>query len=192
MGIFCRDIQIAHSKCPTFQMVEWSAELGSDITFFLSRGTAYCTGRGEILTAIDPPLPSGTKVCIVKPDIGLSTPSVFKALNYDELSSLDPENALLQSFVQNPIDQVPADCFVNDLEPPAFRCVPALQALKQELLQVEGFQRVMMSGSGTSIFCLGEPSNRDAFDQQFGQRDGLQVFFSEFISRPDGVWFEQP
>lgn len=27
----------------------WSAELGSDITFFLSTGTCYCTGRGEIL-----------------------------------------------------------------------------------------------------------------------------------------------
>ncbi|KAL9190869.1 hypothetical protein ACHAXT_000575 [Thalassiosira profunda] len=28
------------------QLIEWSGELGSDITFFLSRGTAYCTGRG--------------------------------------------------------------------------------------------------------------------------------------------------
>lgn len=27
----------------------WSGELGSDITFFLSTGTCYCTGRGEIL-----------------------------------------------------------------------------------------------------------------------------------------------
>jgi 4-diphosphocytidyl-2-C-methyl-D-erythritol kinase len=27
------------------QLIEWSAELGSDITFFLSRGTAYCTGK---------------------------------------------------------------------------------------------------------------------------------------------------
>ena len=31
------------------QLVEWSGELGSDITFFLSEGTAYCTGRGEIM-----------------------------------------------------------------------------------------------------------------------------------------------
>lgn len=27
----------------------WSGEVGSDITFFLSSGTCYCTGRGEIL-----------------------------------------------------------------------------------------------------------------------------------------------
>lgn len=29
------------------QLIEWGAELGSDISFFFSRGTAYCTGRGE-------------------------------------------------------------------------------------------------------------------------------------------------
>jgi 4-diphosphocytidyl-2C-methyl-D-erythritol kinase len=27
---------------------EWSAEIGSDIPFFFSRGAAYCTGRGEV------------------------------------------------------------------------------------------------------------------------------------------------
>lgn len=32
----------------------WSAELGSDITFFLSTGTCYCTGRGEVLHPQDP------------------------------------------------------------------------------------------------------------------------------------------
>lgn len=32
----------------------WSADLGSDITFFLSTGTCYCTGRGEILHPQEP------------------------------------------------------------------------------------------------------------------------------------------
>jgi 4-diphosphocytidyl-2-C-methyl-D-erythritol kinase len=173
------------------QMVEWSAELGSDITFFLSRGTAYCTGRGEIMDPMDPPLPSGTKLCIVKPAVGLSTPAVFKALQYDQLSTLDPATTLLPTFLRG-IDHVPDECFVNDLEPPAFACVPELKALKEELLQVEGFQHVMMSGSGTSIFCLGEPEDVEAFQTNFAQRENLQVFFSEFISRPEGRWFERP
>lgn len=172
-------------------MVEWSGDLGSDITFFLSRGTAYCTGRGEIMDSIDPPLPSGTKLCIVKPDIGLSTPAVFKALDYEKLSTLDADNELLPSFLKG-IDQVPAEYFINDLEPPAFKCLPELQKLKEELCEVAGFDHVMMSGSGTSIFCLGEPSDREAFEQQFAEREGVQVFFSEFISRPEGEWFEAP
>lgn len=175
----------------TRQMVEWSAVLGSDITFFLSRGTAYCTGRGEIMAPIDPPLPSGTKVCIVKPNIGLSTPAVFKALEYDKLSTVDADNTLLPAFLKG-IDTVPDEYFINDLEFPAFKCLPELKQLKDELLQVKGFDHVMMSGSGTSIFCLGQPDDVEAFRKEFGERKGLQVFFSEFIDRPDGVWFEQP
>jgi 4-diphosphocytidyl-2-C-methyl-D-erythritol kinase len=172
-------------------MVEWSGELGSDITFFLSRGTAYCTGRGEIMDPIDPPLSSGTKVCIVKPAIGLSTPSVFKALEYDKLSTLDPDRTLLPAFLKG-VDLVSDELFINDLEPPAFKCVPELKELKDELLQVKGFNHVMMSGSGTSIFCLGEPENLEDFKQKFAERENLQVFFSEFISRPEGAWFERP
>lgn len=177
------------------QMVEWSGELGSDITFFLSRGTAYCTGRGEILTPIDPPLPSGTKVTIVKPNIGLSTPSVFKELDYSQLrTDLDPQ-VLLDAFTGDSgtsVEAVEDGYYINDLEPPAFRCVPALLELKEELLQVKGFQHVLMSGSGTSIFCIGQPDDKETFDAVFGTREDLQVFYSEFINRPDGVWYERP
>lgn len=172
-------------------MVEWSGDLGSDITFFLSRGTAYCTGRGEIMDPIDPPLPTGTKLCIVKPNVGLSTPAVFKALEYDKLSTLDAKEVLLPSFLKG-VDQVPDEYFINDLEPPAFKCLPELQKLKEELCEVKGFQNVMMSGSGTSIFCLGEPDDKEDFKKKFGNRKDIQIFFTEFIDRPEGVWFKQP
>jgi 4-diphosphocytidyl-2-C-methyl-D-erythritol kinase len=172
-------------------MVEWSAELGSDVTFFLSRGTAFCTGRGEIMNPIDPPLPSGTNVCIVKPAVGLSTPTVFKALEYDKLSTLDPEMVLLPEFL-NGVENVADEYFVNDLELPAFKCVPELHDLKEELKKVEGFKHVMMSGSGTSIFCIGEPENIDDFKHSFVDRSDLQVFFSKFICRARGEWFQRP
>ena len=56
------------------QLVEWSASLGSDITFFLSQGTAHCTGRGEILEPVEH-LPVSAPCTIVKMNKGLSTPS---------------------------------------------------------------------------------------------------------------------
>lgn len=143
------------------------------------------------MSSIDPPLPTGTKLCIVKPDIGLSTPSVFKAMEYDKLSDLDPEETLLPKFLEG-VDQVPDEYFVNDLEYPAFKCLPELKELKDELLKVKGFDHVMMSGSGTSIFCLGEPDDKESFTKRFAKREGLKVFFSDFISRPEGVWFERP
>ena len=170
------------------ELVEWSGDLGSDITFFLSEGTAYCTGRGEIMTPVDP-LEDGTKVYIVKPDIGLSTPEVFRALKYDLLSETDPED-ILKTFMEKGAVDAGADAYVNDLEQPAFDCLPQLGELKNDLKKVEGFDHVMMSGSGTSIFCIGEPSNKEEFMKEFGEREGVNVFPSEFISRKEGVWFE--
>ena len=144
------------------------------------------------MTPVDP-LPTGTKLCIVKPNIGLSTPSVFKALNYDELSDLDADEMLLPEFLKaEGVENVPAKYYINDLEPPAFRCVPELGELKESLQKVAGFKHVMMSGSGTSIFCLGEPDDRDAFVKKFGTREDVKVFFSEFINRPNGIWFDEP
>jgi len=170
------------------QLVEWSGDLGSDITFFLSEGTAYCTGRGEIMTPVAP-LPDGTKVCIVKPDIGLSTPEVFRALDYDQLSTLDPED-LLETFMKKGAVDAGKSAYVNDLEQPAFDCLPQLRELKEELQTVEGFDHVMMSGSGTSIFCIGEPKGWDDFMKKFGEREGVNIFPAEFTSRKEGQWFE--
>jgi 4-diphosphocytidyl-2-C-methyl-D-erythritol kinase len=145
------------------------------------------------MTPTDPLLPTGTKLCIVKPNVGLSTPSVFKALKYDELSELDADTVLLPAFLNTDgVENVPAEYYVNDLEPPAFRCVPELGVLKESLQKVAGFNHVMMSGSGTSIYCIGEPDDKDAFLEEFGESEDLQVFFSEFISREDGKWFEMP
>jgi len=173
------------------QLIEWSGELGSDITFFLSRGTAYCTGRGEIMTPIDPPLPSGAKLSIVKPNLGLSTPKVFKALDYDQLSTEDPE-MLRDLFLREGVVNTDDKYYINDLEQPAFDCLPELKALKDELLEVEGFDHVMMSGSGTSIFCIGEPSDKVAFMKEFDERDGVSVFNAAFINREEGCWFQDP
>lgn len=141
------------------------------------------------MTPIEPPLPSGTKVCLVKPNVGLSTPAVFKALEYDKLSKENPET-LLEEFLQKGVQE--ASSYINDLERPAFTCVPLLASLKEELQRVEGFQHVLMSGSGTTIFCVGEPSNKQDFMRRFGSRSDLQVFFSEFINREEGAWFERP
>lgn len=173
------------------QLVEWSGDLGSDITFFLSEGTAYCTGRGEIMTPVKA-LPAGQTVYIVKPDIGLSTPSVFKALDYDLLSTMDPEE-VLDVFMTEGVGTKNKDVFINDLEPPAFKVVPLLKELKDDLISC-GFDTVMMSGSGTSIFCLGKPGDTEKFDELIVAREDVQVYPTEFINRAgcDGGWYEDP
>ena len=139
----------------------------------------------------DPPLPPGTRLSIVKPDLGLSTPTVFKALDYDQLSAEDPE-ALRDAFLGEGVVSIDDRFYVNDLEQPAFDSLPELKALKDELLGVDGFDHVMMSGSGTSIYCIGEPADMDSFMAEFDGREGVSVFNTEFINRGEGCWFESP
>jgi 4-diphosphocytidyl-2-C-methyl-D-erythritol kinase len=113
-------------------------------------------------------------------------------LEYDKLSTQDPE-ILLAEFMEKGVSDIDESFYINDLEPPAFKCVPELAKLKQELQSVEGFQHVMMSGSGTSIFCIGRPVDEAAFQQNFKERDDLLVFQTQFINRPDeSVWYERP
>ncbi len=143
------------------------------------------------MTPIDPPLPAGAKLTIVKPDLGLSTPKVFGAIDYHQLSAEDPEE-LLNIFLKEGVINTGDKYYINDLEQPAFDCLPELKALKDELLCVQGFDHVMMSGSGTSIFCIGEPDDKDAFMTQFDKREGVSVFNAEFITREEGYWYKTP
>lgn len=167
----------------------WSAELGSDITFFFSRGTCYCTGRGEVL---HPQAPLPPSVCyLVKPEEGLSTPLVFKNLDYALLSPADPEE-VLATFTGGGDRGLYGATYVNDLEPPAFKVMPALAELKADL-RAAGFPVVMMSGSGSTLFALGEPAEEGAAGRLRGAWPGVDVWRSEFVQRPDNdhLWYNQ-
>ncbi len=130
------------------ELANLGAELGSDISFFFSSGTAYCTGRGEIFRDIDLPPTSYT---LYKPSFGSSTPAVYKALKLEFCSCLDPVDLIAQF-------QSGAPHYVNDLEPAAFAVYPDLEAFKKNL-QDSGFETVLMSGSGSTFICkgIGEP-----------------------------------
>lgn len=65
----------------------------------------------------------------MKPNKGLSTPVVFRHLDYDQLSRVEPDH-LLKQFM----DEGHAEAeYVNDLELPAFKAMPSLQEMKAEL-----------------------------------------------------------
>ena len=70
------------------ELLEWSGAIGSDISV-LAQGR-HITGRGEIVEGVEPPLPLTAKMCLVKPSIGLSTPTIFKALDLNKRSTADP------------------------------------------------------------------------------------------------------
>ncbi|KAI7843240.1 hypothetical protein COHA_003074 [Chlorella ohadii] len=134
------------------ELLEWSGEIGSDISVFFSRGAAYCTGRGEIVEDVAPPLPLDTPLLLVKPPVGLSTPEIFKALDLGRRSTADPLDLLARLSTEGAAQELT----VNDLEQPAFDRLPALLALKERLAaEGRGYSSVFMTGSGSTIVCIG-------------------------------------
>jgi 4-diphosphocytidyl-2-C-methyl-D-erythritol kinase len=135
-----------------------AADLGSDVPFFLQGPSAICTGRGEIVTPIAPPLPR--YALLILPDLTISTPAVYR--KFDELNlggDLSPQDwpawAKLSAAALLPR-------LINDLEPAAFAIEPSLAALRSDIEQ--RLSRPMrMSGSGSSLFSL--------FDSEAEARD---------------------
>lgn len=133
-----------HTQISNEELQSWAAELGSDVPFFFSTGTAYCTGRGEIVQNVRHiPLPPFE---LRKPQEGLSTSEIYKALDLSECASHDPKQ-LLNDFLSGKLE------FINDLEKPAFRLLPSLATFKQKLTE-GGFTSSFMTGSGSAWVCL--------------------------------------
>lgn len=167
------------------QLSEWAGEIGSDISVFFSNGAAYCTGRGEVVEDVKPPLPLDTPLLLVKPPEGLATPDVFRALDLNSRSTADPLNLLARLGEGR---ATPELC-VNDLEPPAFSKMPALLALKERLIKEGGdrFSAVFMTGSGSTIVCVGS-DEAPAFLSE-PQYKNLFVAPARLIARKPGGWY---
>lgn len=168
-------------------LLDWSASIGSDISVFFSLGAAYCTGRGEIVRNVPPPLPLNTPLLLVKPSVGLPTGKIFKELDLDKRSTADPEQ-LLALMTQKGMS---SELCVNDLEPPAFRTLPELQSLKDRLMCESGgkFSAVFMTGSGSTIVCVGA----DEAPEFLNEPEYNDVFVSpaRLIVREEGDWYHK-
>ncbi|KAG4383378.1 hypothetical protein GLYMA_13G072700v4 [Glycine max] len=134
------------SGCPASEkeLQEWSSEIGSDIPFFFSQGAAYCTGRGEVVQNIPPPVSLDVPMVLIKPPEACSTAEVYKRLCLDQTSNVEPLT-LLEKISKIGISQ---DVCINDLEPPAFEVLPSLKRLKQRISAAGRgeYDAVFMSG----------------------------------------------
>jgi 4-diphosphocytidyl-2-C-methyl-D-erythritol kinase len=128
--------------------------LGSDVPFFLVGGTAYATGRGEVLTPIAPM--TGIPLLLVLPEERVLTKDAFARITrYSEPLGID---AYGRGF----------DTFTNDFEEPVFAMLPRLRELKQRLY-ASGATFAAMSGSGSTLFGAYENGAvRDAAAAAFG------------------------
>jgi 4-diphosphocytidyl-2-C-methyl-D-erythritol kinase len=87
-------------------LLEWSGDIGSDISFFFSSGTAYCTGRGEIVRDMPALLDPQYPILLTKPSTPLSTGAVYKALDVNKCSKVNPDELLERFYNEKTPSQV--------------------------------------------------------------------------------------
>jgi 4-diphosphocytidyl-2-C-methyl-D-erythritol kinase len=122
-----------------------AGELGSDVPFALLGGTAYGTGRGEL---VEPVRDAGGWWWVVVPNgTGLSTAQVYA--EYDRLglgTFLRAPEGLFDALLSGRPEELTAELH-NDLEPAALDLRPELAHTKRDLLEA-GAYAALLSGSG--------------------------------------------
>jgi 4-diphosphocytidyl-2-C-methyl-D-erythritol kinase len=136
------------------RLPELALSLGSDVPFFLVGGTAYATGRGEVLTPLPPR--SGIPLLLVLPEERVLTKDAFARITrYSQPLGIE---ACTRGY----------EVFTNDFEEPVFAMLPRLRELKQRLYD-SGAIFAAMSGSGSTLFGAYEnAAGRDAAAALFG------------------------
>ena len=136
------------------ELLALGAELGSDVPFMISGGTAIGTGRGDQLTAA---LSRGTYHWVFAlSSVGLSTPAVYSECDRmraeREIAEPKVSDALMQALLTaDPI--VVGQSLVNDLQSAACSLRPAL-SLILEVGRDYGALGAIVSGSGPTVAFL--------------------------------------
>lgn len=130
------------------KLCEIGVKLGADVPFCIRKGTMLAEGIGEILT----PLTSltGIPVLLIKPNISISTPYVYKHLKLNELD-YHPDNKAVISYIKDKNIKKIAASLSNVLETVTIPENPIIAELKRYLTEI-GAIGSLMSGSGPTTF----------------------------------------
>ncbi|MFT4124527.1 MAG: 4-(cytidine 5'-diphospho)-2-C-methyl-D-erythritol kinase [Microbacteriaceae bacterium] len=155
------------------EMLELASELGADVPFALTGGTAIGTGRGDQLS---PALATGSfEWVLVLRDTGLSTPEVYRELDeHRSRHSQDIYPAPVAPSVDVDVLQalragdarMLAEVLANDLQAAALHLEPALADVL-ELGERGGALAGIVSGSGPTVAFLA-PDVNAALQLQIG------------------------
>lgn len=129
----------------TNELINISKNIGSDVPFFFSSGSAFCTDKGCVFE--DAAFNEVRKFYIAKPNFGMATKKVYENLNINLLEKKEVSD-LRKAVFDNTF------LLFNDLEISAFALDRRLGRIKSQLLKM-GFEKVVMTGSGSGFICVG-------------------------------------
>jgi len=148
------------TELPRDEMIALAAQLGADVPFALTGGTAIGTGRGDQLS---PALAKGQfQWVLALADFGLSTPAVYNELDrHRERHAQDIFPAESQPSVDTNVLQalragdprMLGETLYNDLQAPALHLEPTLTTVL-EIGEENGALAGIVSGSGPTVAFL--------------------------------------
>lgn len=123
-------------------------QIGADVPFCLSGGTALGEGIGELLSPL--PAPPLHHLVVAKPAVGAPTAQIYRA--YDEWPKGDNTfvTPVMEALRVGDLNAL-ALALCNGLAPMTKDLVPEVRVLEEELL-CAGSLGATMSGSGTAVF----------------------------------------
>ena len=150
---------LATRPLPPDRLLALASQLGSDVPFFLTGGTALALGRGTELYTL--PDIAQEPLLLTAPNIHVSTPAAYQSL---ALSLTSPEASRkmngFQLFVRTLGDlrsaRAASTLSANDFESAVFSQHPQLEKMWSRLRKHAAGAR--MTGSGSALFALFESS----------------------------------
>ncbi|MBU7218455.1 4-(cytidine 5'-diphospho)-2-C-methyl-D-erythritol kinase [Staphylococcus gallinarum] len=134
---------------PLEELCELGISIGTDIPFCIYGKTALCKGKGEKINFLNKP-PSAW-VVVAKPNIGISSPDIFKKLDLSHLQTINTEDCKMALNTGN--YELLCSSLSNQLEPVSSKVCPEILKIKRNMLK-SGADGAVMSGSGPTVYGL--------------------------------------
>ncbi|MCX6012170.1 MAG: 4-(cytidine 5'-diphospho)-2-C-methyl-D-erythritol kinase [Chloroflexi bacterium] len=158
-----------------------AAELGSDVTFFLYKGTALAKGRGERIVQL-PDFPTG-KIAILKPPFNIQskTKTLYEKLDEENIctSGRATRRLVRNSYVQGRI--VSARYIYNIFEQVADKVFPGINEYKR-IFSDAGASNVHLCGAGPALFSLEYDSEAAVKIYQSLIARGLEAYLTQTVA----------
>lgn len=132
-------------------LISLASSIGADVSFCLYNKPARCRGIGEKLDFIT--LKKRYHVLLIKPNEGVSTALAYQT--FDQLET-KPQLSNIERLIEGlkiGDESIIAEEMKNSLQECATKMVPEIKNII-DTLKKDGFPLTMMSGSGSTVFCM--------------------------------------
>ncbi len=131
------------------ELILIAKKIGADVPFCVVNKPARVQGIGEQVRQFEYDCPF--YLLLVKPSEGVSTALAFSNIAFD--SCIHPNVQQCEDALLHDDYKALCTCIGNTLEQSAFEITPLIKQIKSELKE-DGFDSVLMSGSGSTVFAI--------------------------------------